>query len=90
MKVPVPEYDGVPPEAVTVTVELPPLQRIGVADAAAVSGGGCGMVTVTTAAQLFESRTVNVYEPADRVNVPVPVYGDVPPVAVTVTVELPP
>ena len=28
--------------------------------------------------------------PAERVNVPVPLYGAVPPVALTVTVELPP
>ena len=33
--------------------------------------------------QLFASSTVNMYEPGPRENVPVPVYGGVPPEAVT-------
>lgn len=60
VNVPVPEYGGVPPVAVTVTVELSPWQRIGVADAAAMSAGGCVIVTVAVAVQLFASVTVNV------------------------------
>lgn len=36
------------------------------------------------------SVTVKLYVPAPLVNVPVPVYGAVPPVAVTVTVVVPP
>jgi hypothetical protein len=36
------------------------------------------------------SVTVKVYVPAVLENVPVPVYGVVPPVAVTVTVVVPP
>ena len=46
------------------------------------------IVTDAVAEQLFASVTVNVYVPAVRLNTPVPVYGAVPPVAVTVTVEL--
>ena len=38
----------------------------------------------------FASVTVYVYVPAVTVNVPVPVYGPVPPVADTVTVDEPP
>jgi hypothetical protein len=39
--------------------------------------------------QLLASVTVKVYVPAVRVKLPVPVYGDVPPVALTVTVVEP-
>jgi len=90
VNVPVPVYGGVPPVAVTVTVEVPPLQAIAVALDAALNCGGCAIVTVVVPVQLFASVTVKVKVPAVRVNVPVPVYGAVPPVAVTVTVELPP
>lgn len=88
--VPFPEYGGVPPPAVTVTVELLLLQVIAVALADAVSAGGSEMVTEAVSVQLLASVTVKVCVPADFVNVPVPVYGAVPPLAVTVTVELPP
>ena len=39
-KVPVPVYGAVPPEAVIVTVELPPLHAIAVCDSDATSGVG--------------------------------------------------
>lgn len=90
LKLPVPVYGAVPPVAVTVTVDVEPLQRIGVAVAVTVSVGGAVMVAVAVAVQLFASVTVKVKMPAPRVNAPVPMYGGVPPVAVTVTVEFPP
>ena len=43
------------------------------------------MDTCIVAVQLFASVTVKEYTPAMRLNVPVPAYGGVPPVAVTVT-----
>jgi hypothetical protein len=46
------------------------------------------MVTELLTLQPLASVTVNVYVPAARMNVPVPVYGAVPPVAVTITVAL--
>ena len=48
------------------------------------------MVPDVTDVQLLASVTVYEYAPAVRINVPVPVKGAVPPVAETVTVELPP
>ena len=90
-KLPVPVYGGVPPVADTVTVEFPPKHEIGVALADAASAAN-GWVMVTDADSLhpLASVTVKVCVPALRVNVPTPVYGGVPPAAVTVTVELPP
>ena len=85
-----PEYGGVPPETLTVTVVESPLQRTGKALALTSNAGGCVMVMVVLATQLFESVTVNVYVPAVRPKVPIPMYGGLPPVAVTVTVEMPP
>jgi hypothetical protein len=64
LNVPVPLYGAVPPDAVTVTVEFPPPQMIGVALAAAVSCGGCVIVTVAVAVQLLASVTVMVCVPA--------------------------
>jgi hypothetical protein len=92
LKEPVPEYGGVPPDAVTVTVASPPLQSICVAVTSIESAvGGCVMVIVAdVAAQPLSSVTVNVYVPGPREKVPVPEYGGVPPVAETVTVEVPP
>ncbi len=81
-------YGAVPPVAVMVTVELPPLQRIGVQFAWAFTGRGPPMVTVTMVEQPLVSITVKVCVPVGRRKVPVPVYGGIPPVAVTVTVEL--
>lgn len=90
LNTPVPVYGAVPPDAVTVTVEVVPLQRIGVALDAALSAGGSVMVTDATAEQLFASVTIKVNVPAPLVKAPVPVYGAVPPVAATVTVDVPP
>ena len=88
--VPVPVYGAVPPLAETVTVELPPLHEIDVCCSDAISCVGCVIAADTVDVQLFASVTVNVYVPAVLEKVPVPVYGAAPPVALTVTVELPP
>ncbi len=45
---------------------------------------------LVVAVQPFASVTVYVYVPAVTMNVPVPVYEPVPPVADTVTVDDPP
>jgi hypothetical protein len=92
LNVPMPLYGGVPPVAATVTVEFPPLHNIGVADAVtAIAEAGCEMVIAAEVAeQPFASVTVKVYVPAILANVPVPVYGAVPPVAVTTTFDVPP
>jgi hypothetical protein len=60
------------------------------ARAATFSTGGSVMVTEATAVQLFASVTVNEKLPGPRTKAPVPVYGGVPPLAATVTVEVPP
>ena len=90
LNVPVPLRGGVPPVAVTVTVEVPPLHCIGVAEAFAISAGGSVTVIDVVAVHPFASVTVKVWPPAPRLKVPVPLRGGVPPVAVTVTVEVPP
>jgi hypothetical protein len=66
VNVPVPVYGGVPPLATTVTVELPPLQRMGVAVTDAWIGGAPYTVTVATDVQFFESVTVKLYVPGVR------------------------
>jgi hypothetical protein len=48
----------VPPVALTVTVELPPLHRIRVFDELAVNAVGCVMLPVVVAVQPLESVTV--------------------------------
>jgi hypothetical protein len=48
----------VPPPAVTVTVELPPLHRIGVWDEPAVTALGSVIVPLVVAVQLLASVTV--------------------------------
>ncbi len=63
---------------------------MGVADEVAVSTAGWVMSPVVVAAQPLASVTVKLYVPAVLLNVPVPVCGAVPPLALTVTVELPP
>src|SRR5437762_2519418 len=63
---------------------------MGVADEAAVSADGWVMSPVVVAVQPLASVTVKLYVPVGLLNVPVPVYGVVPPLALTVTVELPP
>jgi hypothetical protein len=83
-------YGGVPPVAEIVTVELPPTQLIEVAFAVTIKAGGSVSVTTDVVVTPAASVTVNVWLPAGLTNVPVPVYGGVPPVAVTVIVVVPP
>jgi hypothetical protein len=90
VNVPSPAYGGVPPDAVTVIVELPPLHKIAVAITVSLNTDGSVTVNVVVAVHPLASVIVYVYVPAGSVNVPVPVYGAVPPDAVTVIVELPP
>jgi hypothetical protein len=81
----------VPPVALTVTVELPPWHRIGELEELATTPAlGSVIDPVVVEVQLLASVTVYEYVPAGWLNVPVPVYPGVPPVALTVTVELPP
>ncbi len=87
---PVPLYGGVPPLAVTLTVEDPPLHAIGVAATEAVRSAGSVIVTEADAEHPLASVTLNEYVPAVLVNEPVPLYGGVPPLAVTLRVEAPP
>ena len=56
----------------------------------AVKAAGWLMVPVVIAVQPLASVTVYEYEPAACKNVPVPLYGAVPPLALTVTVEFAP
>ena len=58
MKFPVPVYGDVPPLPLTVTVDVPPLQRIAVADDDAESAVGSEMVTEVIAVHPFASVTV--------------------------------
>ena len=66
------------------------MQRIGVADEAATSAAGWVMVMLVVVVHPLASVTVYSKVPAPTGNVPVPVYGAVPPVALTVTVAEPP
>jgi len=91
VNVPIPPvYGAVPPLAVTVTVVVVPLQGIAGAVAVATNCVGCVITIVAIALQPAASETVNLHVPAPLVNVPVPLYGAVPPDAVTVTVVVPP
>ena len=90
VKVPVPVYGAVPPVALMVTVDVPPLHAISVWVSVAVITAGSVRVTVTVPVQPLASVTVYVVDPTDCVKVPVPVYGAVPPVALMVTVDVPP
>jgi hypothetical protein len=90
VKFPVPVYGPVPPFPVTVTVEVPPLHKILVAVDPAVSKVGSVTVMLVVAVHPFASVTVYECVPALTVKFPVPVYGPVPPVPVTVTVAVPP
>ena len=60
MNGPVPEYGPVPPLAVTVTVELPPLHAIAVADEEATNALGAVTVIVVVVEQPLKSVTVYV------------------------------
>jgi hypothetical protein len=72
VNVPVPLYGAVPPDALTVTLEVPPLHRIGVLDELAMSAVGCVIAPVVVEVQLLASVTVYEYVPAPCANVPVP------------------
>ena len=58
LNVPVPVKGGVPPVALTVTVELPPLHRIAVLDELGANALGWVILPVVVAVQLLESVTV--------------------------------
>ena len=58
LNVPVPVYPGVPPVALTVTVELPPWHRIAVLEELATTALGCVIVPVVVEVQLLASVTV--------------------------------
>jgi hypothetical protein len=70
--VPVPLYGGVPPDAVTVTVDMLFAHVMGVAEAAALSCGGSVTVTLVVAVQPLASVIVNECVPAAFWKVPVP------------------
>lgn len=90
VKVPTPVYGGVPPEADTVIVPLPPLQAMGVVTFAAICIVGTeAMVTSVMSLQPLSSVTVKLCFPGPRVNLPTPLYGGLPPEADTVTSALP-
>jgi hypothetical protein len=59
-KVPVPVYGAVPPVALIVTIELPPLHAIFVWICEATSGVGCVTVALVEAVQLLASVTVRL------------------------------
>ena len=90
MKLPVPVYGPVPPAAVTVTVADPPLHEMLVEVELAVKTVGSDTVMLVVAVHPLASVTVYEEVPAVTVKLPVPVYGPVPPAAVTVTVADPP
>src|SRR5204863_247324 len=69
---------------------MPPWQKISVLEESGTNVGGCVMSPVVVAVQLLESVTVRECVAAGTLNVPVPLYGAVPPVALTVTVDMPP
>ena len=103
VNVPVPLIVPVPPLAVTVTVELPPLHRIGVLDELATTADGIVMVTGSLVlVQPPDSCTVTLCEPPATLlyttgevhprNEPLSslhTYGPVPPEKVPVTVPNP-
>ena len=60
VNVPVPVYGDVPPVALIVTVELPPLHKIAVVLDEATKAAGSAMVTLVTAVQPLASVTVKL------------------------------
>jgi hypothetical protein len=91
VKVPVPLYGVVPPVALIVTVDVPPLQSIAVCVSVTANTAGSLIVTVIDLVHPLASVTVYDVVPADTLlKVPVPLYGAVPPVALIVTVDTPP
>src|SRR5256885_82784 len=69
---------------------MPPWQKISVLEESGTNVGGCVMSPVVVAVQLWGAVTVEEWVPAGRRNVRVPLYGGEPPVALTVTVDMPP
>ncbi len=90
VNVPVPVYGEVPPLALTFTVVVPPLHKIVPLLEVALNCVGSEIVTVTVTCVLLASLTKYVCVPAAAVNVPIPLYGATPPLAVIVTVVMPP
>jgi hypothetical protein len=85
------EYGAVPPlTPLTVMVVLAPYFDIVPLVTVALIIAGCVIVMVDVRTTPFESVMVNVCVPANFAKLPVPVYGAVPPLAVTVTKELSP
>ena len=66
MNAPIPEYGAVPPVAETLTIVVPPLQRICPADAEGTKRLGCVIVHEDEFICPDASRTVTVYLPAGR------------------------
>src|SRR5204863_327951 len=69
---------------------MPPWQKISVLEESGTNVGGCVISPVVVAVQLLESVRSEEQRPGEELNVPVPLYGAVPPVALTVTVDMPP
>jgi hypothetical protein len=70
-------YVGVPPDAVTLAVVVPPLQEIFPCDVVALTAVGDVIVNVCAETQPLLSVTVHVYVPAPRpvALAPVPPLG---------------
>src|SRR5258706_10909679 len=75
VKIPVPVYGAVPPVALMVTLDVPPLHAIAVCVSVAVIAAGSVRVTLTVPVQPLASVTVYTTVPTDCVKIPVPVYG---------------
>src|SRR5258706_386381 len=73
-----------------VTLDVPPLHAIAVCVSVAVIAAGSVRVTLTVPVQPLASVTVYTTVPTDCVKIPVPVYGAAPPVALMVTLDVPP
>ena len=85
------KYGAVPPlTPLTVIVVRAPYLVIVPLVTVALTIDGCIIVMVDVRITPFESDIVNVCVPANFENLPMPVYGAVPPLAVTVTNELSP
>src|SRR6266446_1654109 len=80
----------VPPLALTVTVESPPLHAMGVALELAVNAGGSVIEIEVVAVHELGSVTGRVELAAFLLYGPVPLMVPVPPRALAVTVEAPP
>lgn len=94
-----PEYGGVPPDPVIVTVVVCPLHKMDPELLPATSDGGCVRLNVAVAVQLFASVIVHVYIPAGvalrtfvlfAIGDHAYVYGPVPPEGETIMCPFPP